>query len=707
MGGAKNYTASIKNIAAKSYLACLLIVVLSSVIFLFIIFSSDNGKKIPHLKSHDNSQCTDDKSVALTFDDGPSVERSADIIGILKTHDVPATFFLTGSKVLDNTELVKYISDQGFAIGNHTFTHSRSVHSSKLRLFLELEYTSLIYEMTIGYKPVNYRPPYLMGIDSSKNMDPVVRFASENLGYNIIGADADAIDWSAESVDKLIDNLAKSISNGPIALLHDDGLHTLDALNKLIGLFKDNGYKFISLNDVLSCKKPNDNNYVYDMQVIKTSDTALGFADNVSLKLVKRYFVFPYIKFIQVISGIVIFIIYFTLIFQFSRLILLIILTVWPQVKSKARNQTVFSHRQHKKTITIIIPVHNEERSIVRCLDSIWKSTTLPCECIVVNDGSTDLTLNEIEGYSVKYESQNIKIITIEKSGKVSALNEGLKASRGDIVVTVDGDTVLNKFALERLTNHFVIANVKAVAGRLDPVVQKGFLKRFQQLEYAVAQSVEKKALSNINALSVLPGALTAWDKKYLLDSELFSSRTVTEDRDKTLCLLHCGYKVLYDDDAFCFTEAPKSHKQFITQRYRWMLGSMQCVGKHITSLFSFRRPTLGFIVFPQLLIENIILPLLYPIVDAIIICSVLLGEWKLLFYYLFAVAIEVLLTLILVFNRGLSNMQLLKYIPLKFVYYRMVAVNIMFNILRNVAMNRKYRWTKLERTGAVGRIDI
>jgi peptidoglycan/xylan/chitin deacetylase (PgdA/CDA1 family) len=113
-----------------------------------------------------------EKTLTLTFDDGPNPEHTPAILETLRRHNVQATFFLVGENVRRYPELVRAIHAGGHEIGNHTYSHSLDVHSSARRLLWELGLTSDLVESITGISPAYYRAPSLMDMGAMIGVDP-------------------------------------------------------------------------------------------------------------------------------------------------------------------------------------------------------------------------------------------------------------------------------------------------------------------------------------------------------------------------------------------------------------------------------------------------------------------------------------------------------------------------------------------------------
>lgn len=217
-----------------------------------------------------------DRAVALTFDDGPHPEKTLQILEILKRQQVPATFFFVGSQALKHPDIVQTVADSGYEIGNHSYSHSRNVHSSADRVKYELDVTNKIIANITGEQTLLYRPPFLLDIGSDPVPDDERSAALDwilEAGYIPVGADIDSLDWDASSTDELITNVLNSAESGHIILLHDgtEGPYTLPALETLIVELKARDYRFTTVSEIVGLNSADE--------MMVTNDLARGMSD--------------------------------------------------------------------------------------------------------------------------------------------------------------------------------------------------------------------------------------------------------------------------------------------------------------------------------------------------------------------------------------------------------------------------------------------
>ncbi|MEH2296128.1 polysaccharide deacetylase family protein [Nostoc sp.] len=188
----------------------------------------------------------DQKVIALTFDDGPWPESTAQVLDILKQNQIKGTFFLIGQNVKNYPGLVKREIAEGHVIGNHTWHHWYQFLNPQAAAY-EIDHTAdLIYQVT-GIKTNLFRPPG--GI-----MHNGVAAYARNSKYAIILWSTDSVDYSRPAVPKLIKNVFRNAKPGGIVLMHDGGGNrskTVQALPEIIANFRKQGYSFVTIPELL------------------------------------------------------------------------------------------------------------------------------------------------------------------------------------------------------------------------------------------------------------------------------------------------------------------------------------------------------------------------------------------------------------------------------------------------------------------------
>ncbi len=197
---------------------------------------------------------SDEKIIALTFDDGPDPADTPAILDLLKQYEAKATFFVVGKRVEMYPELAKREIVEGHEIANHTYSHSyfrKRMGGEKIKNEI-LKAEQAIFTTT-GEKPHLFRPPG--GYYSENVVD-----ASKKNGYLVVmwSWHQDTEDWNKPGVNKIVNKVLKNARNGDIVLFHDyvEGKsQTLEALKQVLPELKERGYRFVTVSELLTFRK--------------------------------------------------------------------------------------------------------------------------------------------------------------------------------------------------------------------------------------------------------------------------------------------------------------------------------------------------------------------------------------------------------------------------------------------------------------------
>lgn len=195
------------------------------------------------------------KVLALTYDDGPNDPWTMKLLEVLDKHQVQATFFMLGQRVRERPEIARAVAEAGHAIGNHSFTHPNLIFASEARLRTELVETSKAIEEATGERPFLFRPPF-------GGRRPGTFKVVEELKMFPVMWRVTCFDWSAKSSDQILKHARQQIGGGEVVLLHDGGhlqmgadrSHTVRATDQLISEYKDRGYLFTTVTEMMQMR---------------------------------------------------------------------------------------------------------------------------------------------------------------------------------------------------------------------------------------------------------------------------------------------------------------------------------------------------------------------------------------------------------------------------------------------------------------------
>lgn len=348
-------------------------------------------------------------------------------------------------------------------------------------------------------------------------------------------------------------------------------------------------------------------------------------------------------------------------------------------------------------TVSVIVPAHNEAAVIDRCLASV-KAQDYPhdkLEVIVIDDGSSDSTAEQVEDHvnggngngngSFRLRGEpitcgpfggSLELIKNGHAGKAHALNAGIQASSGDIVVNIDSDVVLAPDAIRNIATSFVRhpkmgaatgnieidweilesrdkdgclildENGEIVPKELGPVER--FLAQSQFLEYLSSFDLGRRSQAETGTMYTLAGACSAFRRSVLDRGTLYSNTTVSEDTNLTFDLHRQDVTVGFIDDAKVYLEPVTDWDSLYAQRVRWTRGQLEVCGLNEDLIGDRERGLFSRFALPKMLVFDHTLAFPRLIWAPLILCFPLIGySWRVvimavLAMYLFYLAIEI-----------------------------------------------------------------
>ncbi|MEO5908574.1 MAG: bifunctional polysaccharide deacetylase/glycosyltransferase family 2 protein, partial [Ginsengibacter sp.] len=643
----------------------------------------------------------------LTFDDGPSAEWTPKILDILEREKVPAAFFVIGINAEQNIPILKREYTDGFEIGNHTFTHHNIAEMSLSRAALEMKLTRLLIESVTGHSTILFRAPYNADSEpeSYEELAPIQRSRDEN--YLTINESIDPNDWAVGvSADSIFERVVRQVAstNASIILLHDAGGETrqatVDALPRIIDYFKKQGYVFSSVSDLMGKTR--------DEVMPRVADSRDRWTRKFNFFLAETAYWSGQILFTLFIIGILL---------SVGRMIIMAILASIQKRKEENLNPVAFpvyllGEKNIYPLVSIIVPAYNEEINSIRTVNSLLAQDYPEIEIIFVDDGSIDKTfLNVNETFK---DNPKVFVFTKMNGGKASALNLGIEKSKADFVVCIDADTQLKSDAVTLLMKKFDQENVAAVAGNVKVGNEVNMITRWQSIEYITSQNFDRRAFDLLNCITVIPGAIGAFRKDAILIAGGFTTDTLAEDCDLTMRLLRNGNIIRNCTAAISYTEAPETFKQFLKQRFRWSFGIMQCFWKHRDTIFNKKYKNFGMIAMPNILIFQIILPILAPLADIILVLSLLAASFgivvasipHIILYYLIFTLVDIAGAALAFAYEKENHLKLIWMLPQRLVYRQMMYY-ILIKSFNKAIKGELQGWGALKRTGRVKEVTV
>lgn len=305
-------------------------------------------------------------------------------------------------------------------------------------------------------------------------------------------------------------------------------------------------------------------------------------------------------------------------------------------------------------TISILVPAYNESSNIIESIESLMKLEYPDYDVIVINDGSSDDTLQQLINYfdlekselffQEKVEHQHIRgiykspelpfltVIDKENGGKADALNAGLNVSEADLVCAIDADSILEQNVLKKLLETFIQFKNTVAAGGIVRVINgckienreikeihvpDDFWGRLQSVEYIRAFLFGRVGWDYLNSLMIISGAFGIFKRESVLEVGGYLTDTVGEDIELIVRLhsynLRNGnkYRIRFLPEPICWTEVPTDHKSLKNQRNRWHRGLADSLWRHKYMLFNPTYGHIGMFVMPFFLFFELLGPVM------------------------------------------------------------------------------------------------
>ncbi|SDY68717.1 Glycosyltransferase, catalytic subunit of cellulose synthase and poly-beta-1,6-N-acetylglucosamine synthase [Micromonospora pattaloongensis] len=629
------------------------------------------------------------KTIALTFDDGPDPWWTRKVLDVLRRHQARATFFVVGSEVARQPVLTRDIAANGHELGAHTFTHPDLTAVPSWRRHLEYAQTQLAIAKAAGVQTALLRFPYSSKAEAFDDRDwPVIREAGD-LGYLVVVNDTDSQDWARPGVDAIVRNMTPPGDSGAIILLHDSGgdrSQTVAALDRFIPAMQARGYRFTTVTAGLN------------QTLADAAATTPPMRENPAASRLDRWRGAALLWAVEFADGTLrVLALIFVLVgvLALGRTLLLLVLAGRHARRRRARSWSWGP--PVAEPVSVVVPAYNEKEGIAAAVRSLAGGDYPEIEVIVVDDGSTDGTADIAEELGLP----NVRVVRKPNGGKATALNTGIALARHELIVMVDGDTIFEADSIRRLVQPFADPAVGAVAGNVKVGNQDTMIGRWQQIEYVIGFNLDRRLYETLQCMPTIPGAIGAFRRRALIDVGGVSGDTLAEDTDLTMALSRVGWKVVYEETARAWTEAPATLEQLWKQRYRWSYGTMQAMWKHRRALVEHGASgRFGRRCLPMLSLFGVLLPLLGPVIDLMAVYGLFFADWtKTLGAWLAMLALQ-FVTAVVAFRLDRGPMRSLWSLPLQQFAYRQLMYLVLIQSVVTAVSGVWLRWHKLQRTG-------
>ena len=370
----------------------------------------------------------------------------------------------------------------------------------------------------------------------------------------------------------------------------------------------------------------------------------------------------------------------------------------------------IYSSRM--KSISVLIPMHNEEQVLENVLESLLKCDydRDRLEIIPINDNSTDKTRELLDEYHRKFEFIRPIHRDCPDRGKPAGLNDAMKIARGEIIVVFDADYRPAKDMLKQLAIAFEDPEIGAVMGRVIPYnTNKNLLTRLINLERSGGYQVDQQARYNLKLIPQYGGTVGGFRKDILLKTGGFDPLVLAEDTELTYRLYTSGWKVIYANSAECYEEAPETWEVRGKQIRRWSRGHNQVLFKYLFKTITNKKMKFREKLDGVLLLFVYAVPFILALAQFVSLILFFLGEmdifsgyWVILFIGVyssfgnFAPFFEIGSALMI---DGIKREAFLLPLLMFNFYFYMWNISLgFFDSVADVITRRKVKWVKTER---------
>jgi cellulose synthase/poly-beta-1,6-N-acetylglucosamine synthase-like glycosyltransferase len=606
---------------------------------------------------------------------------------------VDATFFVVGAQVARHPDLARHLVADGHELGVHTFTHPHLAALPGWRRQLEYAQTQQAIAHATGVHTRLLRFPYSSQPEAIDDTEWAMIGQASRLGYLVVVNDTDSRDWARPGVDAIVRHATPPDGAGAVVLMHDAGgdrAQTVAALDAFIPAMRARGYRFTTVTEGLRLALSDP--------AKQMSGPAPALEPNLPAAAGQRWRGGALVWTVQIADGLLTLL---TVLFLIAGLLTVARTTLALAVAVRHTRRPP-RHRWSwtpavTEPVTVIVPVYNEKEGIAAAVRSLAASDHGQVEVIVVDDGSTDGTADIAQALHLP----NVRVIRQPNGGKPNALNAGIAAASHDLIVMVDGDTVVEPDSIRRLVQPFADPRVGAVAGNVKVGNRRSLVARWQHIEYVIGFNLDRRLYETLRCMPTVPGALGAFRRNAVLEAGGLSADTLAEDTDLTMAICRAGWKIVYAEDARAWTEAPATLAQLWKQRYRWSYGTMQAMWKHRHAIAD-PGPSgrFGRIGLPLLALFGVALPLLAPVIDLLALYGLAFLDrthtalaWLAMLTLQFATAA-------IAFHLDRERLRPLWALPLQQFAYRQLMYLVIAQSTTTALAGARLRWHKLHRTG-------
>jgi len=273
------------------------------------------------------------------------------------------------------------------------------------------------------------------------------------------------------------------------------------------------------------------------------------------------------------------------------------LLITYFEANSVASSQQPASRNKKFPTVSVIVPVWNEETTVLKTIFSLLK-LNYPKEkfhVFIVDDGSTDKTWNVLQRFN---RNKQITLLQKENGGKHTALNYALQSVQTELVGCLDADSYVHPEALQRIVKYFDDKEIMAVTPSVKLFEPRGILPLLQKAEYIFGIFL-RKVFAHLDAIYITPGPFSIFRRSVFDQIGVYKHAHNTEDMEIGMRMQRNNMRIGNAPDAFVYTVGPTTLYKLYKQRLRWVYGFLKNAIDYRDMFFKPQYGHLGMVILP------------------------------------------------------------------------------------------------------------
>lgn len=381
----------------------------------------------------------------------------------------------------------------------------------------------------------------------------------------------------------------------------------------------------------------------------------------------------------------------------------------WHDINQRIKHRMHFDDVEYKPFVSVVIPAWNEGVGLINTIQSLVKSDYRNMEIVVINDGSTDdsdeqmrrFVESHIQGSNsdiyIRYRYQN-------NTGKGGALNHAIRIARGEIIISIDADCYVDTGAIKEFVKIFKDPKVSGAVGNVKIGNRGNTVGIVQYLEFLFSFYF-KRADALLGSIYIIGGAAGAFRRDVFQKLGGYSETNITEDIELTVRMQDAGMKIEYASEAVVYTEGANDLRSLKNQRLRWKRGRFQTFYQHAHMFFSTKKhhnKFLTWVIMPLAMLQELQLLLEIPFLIFLYVFSILNADFT---SYMTGVLVVGLMFIIqfMFYDKSTRRLSFVALAPIGWLLFYMATYVEAWALVKSVqtfVFRKEVTWQKWDRKG-------